>query len=100
MGEPMAPTDVLPPSPTRAGEAEGTPPSASLSTAAASRGERTLAFGVMLLAAVAFLAAAPFARVRLPEVWAFIPIYQSALTLNELITAVLLLAQFRIVRSR
>jgi PAS domain S-box-containing protein len=59
-----------------------------------------LAFGVMLLAAAAFLAAAPFARVRLPELWAFIPIYQSALALNELITAVLLLAQFRIVRSR
>ena len=53
----------------------------------------------MLLSTVVFVAAAPFARVQLSQLWAFIPIYQSALTLNELITAILLFAQFRIVRS-
>jgi two-component system, sensor histidine kinase and response regulator len=38
--------------------------------------------------------------VRLPPVFAFIPIYESALVINDLITAVLLLGQFTILRSR
>jgi signal transduction histidine kinase/DNA-binding response OmpR family regulator/HPt (histidine-containing phosphotransfer) domain-containing protein len=36
----------------------------------------------------------------LAKVWAFIPAYQSALAVNDLITAVLLFGQFAIVRSR
>ncbi|MEP6874898.1 MAG: ATP-binding protein [Burkholderiales bacterium] len=47
-----------------------------------------------------FALLAPFARQPLPQVWAFIPIYESALVLNDLITAVLLIGQFRIERSR
>ncbi len=49
---------------------------------------------------VIFLAVAPFASVQLPAVWAFVPSYQSALAINDLITAVLLYAQFPTVRSR
>jgi PAS domain S-box-containing protein len=71
-----------------------------LSTTIAGDGERSLAFAVMLFSTVVFVAAAPFASVPLSPLWAFIPIYQSALALNELITAVLLFAQFRILGSR
>ena len=73
---------------------------AFLSTAIASDGERSLAFAVMLFSTIIFVAAAPFARVPLAPLWAFIPIYQSALALNDLVTAVLLFAQFRVLRSR
>jgi len=42
----------------------------------------------------------PFAGVRLPPVPAFVASYQSALAINDLITAVLLFSQFAISRSR
>jgi PAS domain S-box-containing protein len=71
-----------------------------LSSAIAGRGERTLAFAAVLCSALVFIAAAPFARTPLPQMWAFIPIYEGALAVNELITAILLFAQFRILRSR
>jgi PAS domain S-box-containing protein len=80
-------------------ESEAGQRSAFLSTAIAGHGERMLAFAVMLVSTVVFVAAAPFARVPLSQLWAFIPIYQSALALNDLITAILLFAQFRILRS-
>ena len=41
-----------------------------------------------------------WAKLQLPQVWAFIPIYESALILSDLITAVLLFGQCRIARSR
>ncbi len=53
--------------------------------------------GVSLLV---FLVAAPFARVALPQVPAFIPIYQSALITNDFITAVLLLGHYSFLRTR
>ena len=83
-----------------ADEAEATRRPAFLSSAVAGPAERKLALAVVLLSVLLFVAVAPFARTPLAQVWPFIPIYQSALTLNELITAVLLFAQFRIVRSR
>jgi PAS domain S-box-containing protein len=70
-----------------------------LSTLPAGRRERQCALVVVLVALVAFLAAVPFARVPLTPVWAFIPGYQSALVVNDLITAVVLFGQFRIVQS-
>ena len=42
---------------------------------------------------------APFARVPLPRIEAFIPTYESALAINDLITAVLLFGQFVRIRS-
>lgn len=45
-----------------------------------------------------FCAAAPFAQLHLPKSWAFIPIYQSALAINDLVTATLLFGQFAILR--
>ena len=75
-------------------------PQAFLSTQAASRSQRRLAFGVLLASTLLFLAAAPFARQPLPAVPAFLPAYQTALVVSELITALLLLGQFGILRAR
>jgi len=62
--------------------------------------DRRLASVVVVISTVVFLAAAPFAKQPLPPSSAFIPIYESALVLNDLITAVLLFGQFSIRRSR
>jgi diguanylate cyclase (GGDEF)-like protein/PAS domain S-box-containing protein len=71
-----------------------------LTTRPAERGQRRLALLIALFSLSIFIAAAPFARVQLPECWAFIPLYQSALIINDLITTVLLFAQFKILKSR
>jgi signal transduction histidine kinase len=71
-----------------------------LSTLPAGRRERRLAFAVLLVSGAIFLALAPFAKRPLGQVWAFIPIYESALVINDLVTAVLLFGQFSILRSR
>src|SRR4051812_48186371 len=71
-----------------------------LSTVAAGSAERRLALGVVAVSALFFLAAVPFAKLQLVAVPAFIPPYQSALVIGDLLTAALLFAQFRILRSR
>ncbi len=73
---------------------------AFLSTLPAPRGQRRLALGVVLISLAGFLATAPFAKLALPPVPAFLPIYQSSLVLCDLITAVLLFGQFRVLRAR
>ncbi|HEY5827410.1 MAG: MASE4 domain-containing protein [Hyphomicrobiaceae bacterium] len=70
------------------------------STALPGPGERKLALWVALVSAVAFVVAVPYAREPLAQVWAFFPIYESALAISDLITAVLLAAQFLILRAR
>jgi Membrane-associated sensor, integral membrane domain len=65
-----------------------------LSTLPASVQERRSAKLLVLALFVLFLLAAPFAQVKLAEIWPFIPSYQSALLVNDLITAILLFAQF------
>jgi signal transduction histidine kinase/ActR/RegA family two-component response regulator len=65
-----------------------------------SDGQRTLALGVVMVSAIVFAALAPFAKVPVGPVAAFILIYQSALAINELITAVLLFGQASMLRSR
>jgi PAS domain S-box-containing protein len=64
------------------------------------RSDRRLAAVVVVVSLAIFAAAAPFARVQLTPVWAFVPSYQSALVINDLITAILLYAQFPTFRSR
>ena len=71
-----------------------------LSTIPAGRRERRLTLGFVLVSVTVFLAAAPFAKAPLPPVPAFLPMYQSALVINELITSVLLLGQYAILRAR
>jgi signal transduction histidine kinase len=69
-----------------------------LSTQRAGRTQRRLAGVVVVASGAIFLAAVPFARTPLTPVWAFVPIYQSTLVINDLITAVLLFGQFGILR--
>ena len=71
-----------------------------LATAEPGRKQRQLALAVIGVSLAFFLAAVPFAKMQLAPVAAFIPVYQSALVVSDLITAVLLFGQFRILRSR
>jgi signal transduction histidine kinase/CheY-like chemotaxis protein len=78
------------------------PPSrlAFLSTAPATARDRALALAWVLGSCVAFVGVLPFVRSPLPPLPAFIPAYEAALALNDLITAVLLFGQASQVRSR
>src|SRR5689334_88448 len=71
----------------------------SLATVPATAGERRLALMAIVVSAVLFAAMAPFAKARLPDIPAFLPIYQSALVVCDLITVALLLGQYGILRS-
>src|SRR5262245_30953692 len=73
---------------------------AFLSTMPAGSEQRRHALIVVAVATIIVLLAAPFARVPLPPAWAFISIQESAMLVINLITAVLLLEQFSILRSR
>jgi len=74
--------------------------SPSLTTMLAGRRERHLAFAVIVLSTLVFAAVAPFARVPLAKMPVFIPVYESALMINDLITSLLLFGQFAQQRSR
>jgi PAS domain S-box-containing protein len=71
-----------------------------LSTAPAGTRDRRLAAAVVAVSLLVFIGLVPFARQPLPHVWAFVPIYESAITFSDLITAAILLIQFNILRSR
>jgi len=71
-----------------------------LSTMPATRRDRMFALAVVGVSGLLFVCAVPFAGVPLPPVPAFVASYQSALAINDLITAVLLFSQFAISRSR
>ena len=71
-----------------------------LSTMPATRGDRRAALAVVGVSAVLFACAVPFAGLPLAPVPAFVASYQSALAINDLITAILLFSQFAISRSR
>ena len=71
-----------------------------LSTMPASRSQRRLALAVVLIATVLFLVSAPFAKVQLQRVDGFIPAYETAIIMFDLITAILLFGQFAFLRSR
>ncbi|MBI3512877.1 MAG: MASE4 domain-containing protein [Proteobacteria bacterium] len=73
---------------------------AFLSTALAGRRDYRLAAGAVVVSIVAFAAAAPFAKTPLTPVAAFIPSYETALVVCDFVTAVMLLGQFAILRSR
>ncbi|NOJ46169.1 MASE4 domain-containing protein [Bradyrhizobium archetypum] len=66
----------------------------------ATRNDCTFALVVVVISAVLFASAVPFAGVPLTPIPAFVASYQSALAINDLITAVLLYSQFTISRSR
>jgi signal transduction histidine kinase/CheY-like chemotaxis protein len=81
-------------------ETQADSPRVFLSTLPAGRHERRLALAAVWVSVAIFFAAVPFAKVPLAQIWAFMPIYESALVVNDLITAVLLFGQFGFVRSR
>jgi PAS domain S-box-containing protein len=71
-----------------------------LSTLPATSRDRTIALGVVVTTAIFFAVTLPFSRLPLPQVPAFVASYQSALAINDLITTILLLSQFSLLRSR
>jgi two-component system, sensor histidine kinase and response regulator len=71
-----------------------------LSAVPASRSEARVALAVVLASLLIVAALAPFAKQPLARVPAFIPLYQAALVMIDLITAALLFAQCGASRSR
>jgi signal transduction histidine kinase len=72
-----------------------------LTLASPSRAQKLLAFVVVPgILAVVFIISRPFAGVQLRAIDAFVPFYATAIFLNDLITGVLLFAQFSILRTR
>jgi len=70
-----------------------------LATAIATKAEQRIALVIAVAAFLAFAAAVPFVRVPLAKMPAFIPSYEAALFLIDLVTAVLLYEQFVRLRS-
>jgi len=71
-----------------------------LSDRPAGRAECRFAAAVIGCSTLIFLGLAPFAKLLLAPVPAFIPIYQSALLINDLITVVFLLGQSQFARGK
>ncbi len=71
-----------------------------LSTMPATARDRKVALAVVGISAVLFAVAVPFAGVPLVQIPAFVASYQSALAVNDLITAILLFSQFALLRAR
>ena len=61
--------------------------------------QRRIATAAIVVSIAFFVVAAPFAQVAMKPVGSFIPTYQSALIVIDLITAVLLFGQLRYLRS-
>src|SRR5260370_41905441 len=72
-----------------------------LSSLPPGRAQRRLALAVVLALLVAFLIAevGPLSTIQLGRIDAFVPAYATAMLVNDSITAVLLFAQFSILRS-
>jgi signal transduction histidine kinase len=75
-------------------------PSILLSALPPTKAQKRLALSVALGLLVAFLATLPFMQVQLAPQNAFIPVVDTILFLNDLITAALLYTQFSVVRDR
>jgi signal transduction histidine kinase len=72
-----------------------------LSTLPPDRAQKRLALAVVLALLVAFfITTGPLSTIKPGRIDAFIPAYATAMFINDLITAVLLYAQFSILRSR
>ena len=62
----------------------------------ATKQERRVALGIILLLTLVFVVIAPFASVKLPRVDAFVPALQTVLCVTDLITAALLFSLYSI----
>ena len=67
---------------------------------AASPAQRRRATTLIVVSALLFTALAPFAKVKLAPFPSFIALYETAVVVNDLITAVLLFGQSRVLRAR
>ncbi len=65
-----------------------------------SQGHRRVALSVILILSIAFVVTAPFLYFQLPRVNAFIPAFETAVFICNLITATLIFAGYAISRSR
>src|SRR5258706_11822845 len=73
----------------------------TLASLSPSKGQRRLAVAVVLaLLGAFFMAAGPLSTIQLGRIDAFVPAYGTAMFVIDLMTAVLLFAQFSILRSR
>jgi diguanylate cyclase (GGDEF)-like protein len=90
-----APDEVAP----AAVEFSGSGP-AFLSTLGMRPGERRIATVFLVASAAVFLAIVPFAKTQLAPWPGFIAVYETALVITDLITAVFLFGQFAILQSR
>jgi hypothetical protein len=73
---------------------------ALLTTLPAKPSERRIAIAFLVASAAIFLVLAPFAKTQLAPLPGFIAIYETALVITDLITAVFLFGQFMILQSR
>ena len=71
-----------------------------LATALPDAFNRRLAVWAIVVSIASFLLIAPFSNVHLPRMMAFIPAYETAVAIIDLVTAVMLLSQFSILRRR
>ncbi|MBR0952723.1 PAS domain S-box protein [Bradyrhizobium canariense] len=71
-----------------------------LSTWPATPTDRTTALTIVGVSSILFAVAVPFAGIPLLPVPAFVASYQSALAVADIVTAVLLLSQFAVLRTR
>ncbi|UQR60479.1 PAS domain S-box protein [Bradyrhizobium sp. C-145] len=71
-----------------------------LSTLPATSTDRNAALTIVGVSSILFAAAVPFAGTPLLPVPAFVASYQSALAVSDIVTAVLLLSQFAVLRTR
>src|SRR5712672_152170 len=67
-----------------------------IATMPATESQRTIAVGIIILLTVAAAVIAPFASIQVAQVDAFIPVLQTVVSVADLVTAVLLFAQFSI----
>jgi signal transduction histidine kinase len=67
-----------------------------IATMPATDRQRTIAVGIVILLTVAAAAIAPFASIQVARVDAFIPVLQTVVSVADLITAVILFAQFSV----
>ncbi len=71
-----------------------------LSTLPATPKDRTAALAIVGISSILFAMTVPFAGIPLLPVPAFVASYQSALVVADIVTAVLLLSQFAVLRTR
>src|SRR5690349_4001558 len=71
-----------------------------IATMPATKRQRAVAVGMAIFLIVAVAVIAPFASTPLPRVDAFLPVLQTVVSVADLVTATLLLAQFSIQPQR